>query len=110
MDCLELVAYFDQEINRVLLPTFLQQLTIGSSFNQGLAGAARPTTLQCIIIVGDDFERTLLTESLITQGRGYRWFCPVCRSNFEVLLVELCSTVFRASVVLGNEIRFTGSV
>ena len=39
-ECLEFVAYFDQEINRVQWPTFLQQLTVVSFFNQGLGGGS----------------------------------------------------------------------
>ena len=40
VDCLEFLASFDLEINRVLLPALLQRLTVESFFNQGLAGAA----------------------------------------------------------------------
>ena len=54
-------------------------------FQPRVGGAARPSTLQ-MIIVDDDFEHT--TDGITTYtGRGYRWFCPVCGSNFKVLLV-----------------------
>ena len=63
VECLEFVAYFVQEINRVQWPTFLQQLNNRFLFNQGLGGAARPSTFQ-LTIVRDDFEHPTDTDGI----------------------------------------------
>ena len=60
VECLEdLVSYLDW-------PTFRHQLTFESLFNQGLRGAARPsTTLQFIVAAGDDFDHP--TDGITTS-------------------------------------------
>ena len=84
-ECLEFVAYFDQEINRVQWPTFLQQLTVGSFFNQELGGAVRPSTLQ-FIIVGNDFEHPI--DGIISStGARVQVVLPCVLEYFKVLLV-----------------------
>ena len=74
----EFVFYFTEEINRVQCPAFLQQLTFGSHFNQGLRRAARPSAPQFFNVVGDDFDHpsALLAESRVLHGARVQFVLP----------------------------------
>ena len=50
-------------------------------------GEQRDRALSSSLIMWATILSTLLMEALVLQGRGYRWFCPVCWSNFKVLLL-----------------------
>ena len=54
MVCVEFGVAFEQEIDGVQWPTFLQELTFAGVFNHAFGGGTWPSTLNWIM-VSDDF-------------------------------------------------------
>ena len=78
--CLEeSVSYFDQEINGVQWPAFLQRTTFGNLFNQGSRGAGRPSALHFNNnVVCDDFEHLADRVTSATGARVKGWSALYC--------------------------------